>query len=613
MIDQSTWKKGWALLDAREKRNAWIVLAFIIVAGLVSALMVGSILPFLTVLSNPDVVQQSQALNWFYETGGFETDYDFLLALGGFSIAMIVISNLMLLLRVYIAGRFAMMRVHTLSRRMLSAYLGAHYEYFLSRNSGEMGTQILAETQQVVKQFFVPAADAITSVVTVLCILGLLFAVDPYVTSVAFLVFGGTYVLALLASRRLVGQLGQRRVRSNKARFTAAGEALGGIKDIKIYGREAPFLAQYSKPSERMAHTMVLAKVIGEAPQFVMQMLVFSGMIALCLLLLSPNTPAGEVALAEVVPLLGLFAFAAQRLIPELSRLYRSVTKLQYGAAAVHTVHADMASATAHAAPLGDGTARMRLSRELVFENVCYTYPGAVQAGLAGIDLTIRAGEKIGIVGGTGAGKTTFADIVLGLLQPSNGRLSADGTTITADNIRAWRRNVGYVPQQIFLTDGTFAENIAFGVREDQIDRARVEQVARIAQIHDHIVGNLPEGYDTPVGERGVRLSGGQRQRIGIARALYDDSDLIVFDEATSALDNITERDLIAAIEALPGSKTVVMIAHRLTTVRGCDRILLFDQGRITAMGNWDMLQRDSSTFRALAASTKEDQNGRSP
>ncbi|TQE93854.1 MAG: ATP-binding cassette domain-containing protein, partial [Spiribacter salinus] len=221
--------------------------------------------------------------------------------------------------------------------------------------------------------------------------------------------------------------------------------------------------------------------------------------------------------------------------------------------------------------------------------------------GLRDIGLTIHAGERIGVVGASGAGKTTLADVVLGLLAPQAGTIRADGAEITPETLRAWQQTVGYVPQDIFLTDASLSENIALGLRPEEIDEAKVERAARIAQLHDFAMAELPDGYATLIGERGVRLSGGQRQRIGIARALYHDADLIVFDEATSALDNLTEREVMTSIDALPGDKTILMIAHRLSTVKVCDRIVVMERGEVAGVGSWEDLVERNAAFRALA------------
>src|SRR6056297_2130337 len=601
MIDLSTWKKAWALLDGRERRNAWIVLGIVIMGALSSALMVGSVLPFLSVLADPDRIETNAALAWTYQTFGFSSDYGFLVGLGLASLAVIVLTSLMQIVKTWAVARFAMMRMHSISHRLMTAYLRQPYEFFLNRHSGEMGTRILAESQQVVMQFLRPAAEAVAAMFTVVAIVGLLLLVEPLVALIAFGSLGGIYGGIYTLSRRALKRLGRIRLEANSARFRIANEALGGIKDIKLLGREGFYVARYAVPSQQMARTQVAVQVISQVPQFVLQAMVFGGIILLCLLLMDEEALASGAALAGILPILGLFAFAGQRLMPELSKLYRSLAQLQAGVAAVDSIHEDLidrAGGGVLPQSIPDG---LGLRDRLTLENVSYNYPDAAHAGVRDIALEIRAGQKIGIVGGTGAGKTTLADLILGLLAPKQGRLVADGGPVTDSNLRAWQQSVGYVPQDIFLTDASVTENIALGVPPHEIDQSRVEEAARIAQLDRFIRTELQDGFATMIGERGVRLSGGQRQRIGIARALYHDADLIVFDEATSALDNLTEQEVMTAIDALPGDKTVLMIAHRLSTVKRCDRIIVLDQGRLVGLGSWDSLMQDNVAFRRIA------------
>jgi ATP-binding cassette, subfamily B, bacterial PglK len=602
MIDLKTWKKGWALLDARERRNAWIVLGIVIVAALSSAAMVGSIMPFLAVLADPERIRNVPALAWAYEIGGFTSDYTFLVALGGASLIVIVLSNLLQILRALAVTRFALMRIYTLSHRLLAAYLRQPYEYFLNHNTGEMNTQILSESEQAVRQFFSPAAEVIASSLTVLSIVVVLLWVDPVVALVSFAVVGGLYGGTFMITRRLIARTGVERANANLARFRLANEALGGVKEIKLLGREEHYIHRFRAPAKAMARAQVSVQVLGQVPQYVMQAAGFGGMILLCLILLDTAALGSGAALSDLLPLLGVFAFAGQRLLPELSRLYNGLTQLNYGAGVIDAVHRDLQRKETgdfldrhQPAPLG-------LKNELRLENVSYSYPNADHAGVSDVSLSIRAGEKIGIVGSTGAGKTTLADVVLGLLNPKRGRLVADGTEITAENVRAWQQTVGYVPQEIYLTDANIAENIALGLAPDEIDWKQLRHAARIAMIDAFIMEDLPQGYKTIVGERGVRLSGGQRQRIGIARALSHDADLIVFDEATSALDNLTEREVMAAIDALPGDKTILLISHRLSTVQVCNRVAVMDKGQLVGVGSWDVLMADNAAFRKIAS-----------
>lgn len=601
MCDMSTWKKVWAMLDMRERRNALFVLGIVIIGALSSALMVGSVVPFLSVLSDPGRIQSTPVLAWSYDAFGFRSEYGFLVGLGVASLAVIVFTSLMQIVKAWVVAQFTMMRMHSISHRLLSAYLRQQYEFFLNRHSGEIGTRILAESGQVVQQFLRPAADAVAAMLTVIAILVLLLWVEPVVTLIAFGLLGGIYGGIYTLSRRYVKRMGQERASANSARFRIANEALGGIKDIKLLGREASYAARYARPSQNMARTLVSVQVVTQVPQFVLQSVAFGGMILLCLALMDREGLGSGAGLDAILPLLGMFAFAGQRLMPELARLYQSFSKLQAGAAAVDIVYDDLVEKAGSGMLPKTLPAGLGLKRQLTFDSVSYRYPNTEDVGLKDICLDIAAGEKIGVVGSTGAGKTTLADVALGLLAPTAGHLTVDGTPLTEENVRSWQQSVGYVPQDIFLTDASVSENIALGVPPLEIDDTRVKEAARIARIDHFIQSELPEKYETTIGERGVRLSGGQRQRIGIARALYHDADFVVFDEATSALDNLTEVEVMSAIDALPGDKTVLIIAHRLSTVEKCDRIIVLDKGAVVGFDHWEALMRKNAEFRRIA------------
>ena len=601
MIDLETWKKAWALLDARERRNGWITLAVVILGALSSALMVGSVLPFLSVLSDPGRIERVPALASAYEIFGFDSDYAFLVALGGASFFVIVMTSLIQIAKTYVVARFAMMRIHSISHRLLIAYLRQPYPFFLNRHTGEMGTRVLAESEQLVTRFLGPAAELIAATLTVIAIVGLLLWVNPLIALIAFGFLGGSYGAIYTFSRRILKQYGHGRAVANSDRFRIASEALGGIKDIKLLGREGAYATRYAGPSQRMARAMVGVQVLSQIPQFALQAVGFGGIILLCLVLMDPQGLASGAALGGILPILGVFAFAGQRLMPELSKLYQSLAQLRAGGAAVDVVHDDLIGRAGSGSLPRVTPSALGLKQRLEFQGVSYRYPNAELAGLKNVSLDIRAGERIGIVGSTGAGKTTLADLVLGLLPPSEGRILVDGTEVSNDNLRAWQQTVGYVPQDIFLTDASISENIALGVPPQEIDDARVRRATEIARIDAFIREEMPDGYATTIGERGVRLSGGQRQRVGIARALYHDADLIVFDEATSALDNLTEREVMAAIDALQGDKTVLMIAHRLTTVKRCDRIIVLDKGCLVGCDKWEALMADNAAFKKIA------------
>jgi ABC-type multidrug transport system fused ATPase/permease subunit len=396
-------------------------------------------------------------------------------------------------------------------------------------------------------------------------------------------------------------RIGKIRLQANRERYHAVQESMGGVKELKIIGLEDIYLARFRAAAYRMARLQTTSDILGNTPRYVLEGIALGGMILLVLVLLIQR--GGD--LTSMVPTLGVIAAAGLRLIPALQNIYQLFTVIRQGEASLQSIHADMTGLDQDNylnRSKQESLPARPLTRRLELEGIHFAYPGTERSALRGLDLAIEANTTIGIVGGTGAGKTTLVDIILGLLDPSEGVMRVDGEPVTPETRRAWQKTLGYVPQTIFLSDGTVAENIAFGLPHDKIDLAAVERAARVAALHDFVMKELPDGYETKVGERGVRLSGGQRQRVGIARALYHDPATLILDEATSALDNLTERAVMEAVHNIAGRKTIVMIAHRLSTVRNCDRIFLLRNGQVVASGRFEDLVREDEEFRQMAA-----------
>ncbi|MEX0372789.1 ABC transporter ATP-binding protein [Spiribacter roseus] len=555
---------------------------------------VASVMPFLSVLGNP-------VLATAYEWGGFASVDAFLMALGIGAFVLIVTSAVFRAVTLYAITRWSMMRMHSLSERLLETYLRQPYAYFLDRHSGDMSKTILTEAQQVTTTVIRPGMDVIAHGTVLAAIVVLLVVVDPVLAVAVAGVIGGAYALIYVGVRGFLGRIGKDRVRANKERFTAAGEALGGIKDVKLLGREHAYLSRFRGPSTRFARHQAASQVLGQVPKFLIEAIGFGGIIVLTLVLMAANGGVSGGGLGGVLPVLGLYAFAGYRMLPAAQNVYQGIAQLRFGSAAVDTVYDDLHRRASLAEIHKTAPAPMQPEREIALDRVTYHYPRATQSALADINLTIPVGSSVGLVGSTGAGKTTLVDVILGLLRPTDGAITVDGEAVTDGNLRAWQAALGYVPQDIFLTDATVTENIAFGIDPEQIDAAQVERCARMAQVHDFVTQEMPQGYDTIVGERGVRLSGGQRQRIGVARALYHDPDILVFDEATSALDTVTERAVMEAIDALHHQKTIILIAHRLSTVAGCDQVVLLEHGKVEAKGAFDALKDHSTRFRTMA------------
>jgi ABC-type multidrug transport system fused ATPase/permease subunit len=428
-----------------------------------------------------------------------------------------------------------------------------------------------------------------------------LIAADPTVALSVILAIGTAYTAVYLAVRRSLRWFGRERYVANRERYQIASEVLAGIKEVRVGGLEAAYLDRFRAPAQRFARRRAIGKLIGLMPRYAFEIVANGGLLIVLIVLLgwSGQSPT------SIVPMLGLYAFAGLRLIPALQETYLNLTKITFGQAALDRLSSELSAAPAVPAPRAKRPVEpLSLRDQLELRNITFNYPQAGRPALTDVSLTIAARTTVGFVGATGAGKTTLVDVVLGLLEPQRGEVLVDRTSIHPDRIRAWQRNIGYVPQQIFLADDTVAGNIAFGVPLARIDMAAVERAARCAEIHD-LAESLADGYRTKIGERGIRLSGGQRQRIGIARALYHDPDVLIFDEATSALDNLTEKAVMDAIRNLTHLKTILVIAHRLSTVRPCDRIFLLDRGRLKTVGTFDELLAQDAGFQKLATAAE--------
>ena len=586
----------WEILTSTERKNFIFVLLLSILMAFFETLGVAVILPFLKVLSDPDIIQQNEALTWAYNAIGSETPKDFIIALGIGAFVVIVVSMITRGFVTYALFRFSLMRSYSLSTRLLKGYLHQPYTWFLSQNSSELGQSLLSEVDLIVRECILPAVIFVFQALVSLLIVSLLFYIEPLVALGAFFVIGGTYLLVYLGLRKAMARVGVGRFEANKERFQVAQEATGGIKEIKVMSLEDVFVEQFRSPALRMAKFQTMGLIIGTIPRFVLEAVAFGGFIFFVLVMIIYR----DAGIEDLLPLLGLIGMSATKLFPAIQQMYRQLTQIRMAAPAFEKLHHNLTTLNTNATVSKDVTP-LGLQTEIALNTVDFRYPNTDINVLENFTMKIKAGSTVGFVGGTGAGKTTVVDMILGLLRPDLGSVTIDGAEIDKNNIAAWQKSIGYVPQSIFLTDDTLASNIAFGTSKDDIDLKAVEDAARAAELHDFVANDLPEGYQTIVGERGVRLSGGQRQRIGIARALYRSPDVLILDEATSALDNITERAVMKAVHNMAGSKTIIMIAHRLSTVKNCDTIFLLERGEMIDQGTFDELVERNITFKEMS------------
>lgn len=573
-------------------------------AGL-EVVSVASIMPFLSVASDPTVIQENTYLSWAYSTFDFGDTGAFLTALGLAALSALLISNAFIVFTTWALFRYVWGRNHSLSRRLLRRYLYRPYEYFLTHNSAELGKNILEEVKEVTTQMLLPAMRGGAKSIVALAIMGFLVFVDPWVALIAAAGLGISYTAIFFAVKNRLDTYGQKRVETNTQRYQFVSEAFGGIKEVKLRGKEDAFLKQYEEPSKWYSRYQARHKVIRQAPRYILEGVAFGGIILIAVYLI-----AVQENMEQVIPMLGLYAFAGYRLMPALQQAFKGIASARFNMAALEELHKDLQevpNGTVHQeldkTSLRESPPPLTMNKRIVLDDISFTYPGANEPAIKDLSITIPAHTTVGFVGRTGSGKTTTVDLILGLLQPKSGTIKVDDAPLEGSTVRQWQKNIGYVPQQIYLSDDTVARNIAFGVPEGNIDMTCVRDAARRAHIFEFVEGELPNRWETLVGERGVKLSGGQRQRIGIARALYHNPSVLVFDEATSALDQKTEASVMEAIYELEGNHTVLIIAHRLSTVRRVDNIVMLEKGKKVGEGMYDDLAQQNKKFRSMTLS----------
>jgi ABC-type multidrug transport system fused ATPase/permease subunit len=593
--------KAYRLLDKSERRNAWFVFMTAALVAIFESFSALSVMPFLTVLADPGIIARNSTLAWVNGALGFTDPFDFQIFLGGASFALLILSAVVRSIGAFVMNSFAQRQNYTIGSRLLETYLRRPYAHFLTRTTSDIGKEFLQEISLLVMQVYVPIATIVAQGCTLLVLVVLLIVVNPLTALVGVLVLGGCYGLIYAVVQPRLARLGVERERVDKIRFTAAMDAISGIKILKLLGREKPYLSRFRTGAAAFARVQATSASLSQVPRYGVEAVAFGGIILLAMSLMLQHRGDGTSALSQILPLLGFYAFAGYRILPAMQGIYQSLATIRYGVQALETVCKGLEGGEALPPLLEAPVKPLPFARSVEIEALTFQHPGAPAPAISDLSLAIPAGSTLGIVGPTGAGKTTFVDLFLGLLAPSSGGMRVDGTAVTPANLRNWQADLGYVPQEVFLVDASISANIAIGLPPEQIDQAQVERAARMAQIHDFVTSDLPQGYATTVGERGVRLSGGQRQRIGIARALYNDPGLIVFDEATSALDNLTEQEVVRAIAALTGQKTLIIIAHRLSTVQNCDQILVLERGRKVGLGTYEELLASNPTFQRIA------------
>lgn len=575
-----------------------MLLGLMVVSAFAEVVSLGAVLPFIGILTAPERVFNRPVVANVAQSLGIGTADQLVLPLTVIFATAALIAGAVRIFLLWVTTRLAVVSGADLSIEVYRRTLYQPYCVHAARNSSDTISGITSKVNITVFGVLLPLLTLISSIVLLVAVMFALIVIDPVIALVATVGFGASYGLITWSTRRRLERNSQRIAHEQTQVIKALQEGLGGIRDVLLDGTQPVYCDVYRQADHPLRRAHGNNIFIGGGPRFAMEAL---GMVLIAVLAYVLSRQVGGVATA--LPALGALALGAQRLLPALQQIYSAWASI-VGSQASLAGTIELLDQPLPADALQPAVAPLLLQKNIHFKDVRFRYTNDGPWVLDGLNFVITKGKRVGFVGSTGSGKSTALDLLMGLLMPTEGELLVDGRSVSGNRIRAWQRTIAHVPQNIFLADTTVAENIAFGVPPNAIDMARVQQAARQAQINDFIE-SLPEGYNACVGERGIRLSGGQRQRIGIARALYKQASVLVFDEATSALDNATEQSVMDAIEGLNRDLTILLIAHRLTTVRRCDTIVELEAGRVVAQGTYDYLLEHSPSFRGIARAVK--------
>jgi ATP-binding cassette, subfamily B, bacterial PglK len=588
----------WSVLTPRQRLGVLagqilaLVMAFATVTG------IGSIAPFFAVLGDPEVIGRNRFLHALYGQFGFSSRRDFVVALGVGFIAMALLSNLINLLGSYALSRLAWWIGTDLQSALFAEYLNRPYPFHARTHSALLLNNVITETARATHEILHNGLMSVSNLISAVSILLAMLLLNPAIAVGMILALAGGYALIYLIVRNRVLRSGRIQSESFAEQARIAAESFGAIKEVLVLRIQDFFRASFERAGRAAAHAYVHTQQVAQSPKYVMECVAVAGLVGVALAL-----SGGEHGIGPWLGQLTFAGFAAYRLLPTLQQGFAGLVKVRAARAGFATLAPDLRLArTRKSAGVAADRALLESPRQGIdLEDVSFRYAPDRPAGVDRVSLHIPARSAVGLVGVNGSGKTTLVDLIAGLLVPQAGRLQVDGIEVTDANRTAWRSRIAYVPQSIYLLDTTIAGNVALGIPTDSIDRERLLAAARLAQLDD-FVRTLPDGYNHPVGERGVRLSGGQRQRIGIARALYTNASVLMLDEATNALDSLTEQELMATLMRLRGRYTIVLIAHRLSTLRACDAIFEIRNGQVAASGTYAELLRNSEAFQRMAA-----------
>ena len=586
----------FSLLTPSQRKRFYVLQVMIVIMTFVEIVSIISIAPFMALVGDLSILERDNLLATLYLKSNLDI-FEFVFYLG---LIVLITLTTAALVSMYITWRLSMFAPKIgaeISHRLYSYYLDKDLLFHTTGSSSDLTKKIAKETERVTVHILAPLMYMNARIVLVFFIVFIMLLYDPIVVIIALTVFGVAYVILFKFVRTRLERNGKHISDMLAERFKLMRDAFGGIRDILLLGRSSNFKKQFFKTGNKLAYSEGNNIVIGLVPRYFMELLAFGSMIVLVLYLVKSSQ--GNLGL--ILPILSVYALAGMKLLPAILVIYSSAVTVKGNLAAYESIREDLENANAdNASEFKNSHHAWSKHNEISLKEVTFTYPGKENPALENVSLKIKPNTIVGFVGTSGSGKSTLADVIIGLIKPQQGEVTIDGTPLIKQNLREWQNKIGFVPQTIFLTEGTIAENVAFGISQDLINYRQVEKALKLAHLEE-FVSKLVNGVHSKVGERGVQFSGGQRQRVGIARTLYYEAEVLVFDEATSALDGITEKTIMDAIHDFTGQKTLIIIAHRLKTVQKCDEIFMMEKARVVDRGTYQYLLENNEQFKKMS------------